>query len=223
MGKDNGKHKTGKTEQFPLKWKNDFRVGSPQRVFRSVKDSVEDLGYAIAEMAGLDEMGSLRLKESPISDTATFKGEIRGERQLSSGRHKGYFVTGLVLAILGVVITGSAVAGENILVGIAGVVSLILGVVFAAISSRVSKAFLLTTIEGEAYKATAKMTKHAQEMDVVADVRLTIQARIGVFRGGTEVGETPQDADVETIRSDFEATCEKVEAVLPRFLARPSE
>lgn len=206
-----------KAEHFPLKWKKDFRVGSPQRVFRAVMDSVEDLGYAVMEVRGLDEeMGGLLLKESPISDTATFKGEVRGERVLSKGRHKGCVATGIVLMMLGALLVLIFVVDGNILLGAGAVVLLILGVVFLAIASRVSKAFLLATVEGEAYKATAKMAEHGQELDVVADVRLSIQGRIGVFRGGTEMGhEALQDQDLKTIEADFAEMCEKVEAVLP--------
>ena len=99
--------KREKVEYFPHKWKKDFRVGSPQRVFRAVQDSIEDLGYDIpsGRVSGVDEQtGGILLKESPISDTATFKGQVCGEGGLSASRHRGYFVTGIVLAILGVVL-----------------------------------------------------------------------------------------------------------------------
>ena len=215
MAGDRNKQK-GKAERFPLKWKRDFRVGSPQRVFRAVRDSVEDLGYTVAEVKGLDEeMGSLHLKESPISDTAMFRGEVRSERVLSTGRHKGYVTAGIVLIVLGIVVVFSGVATGNIALGVGAVVPVILGIVFLAIASRVSKAFLLATVEGEAYKATAKMAERGQELDVVADVRLTVQGRIGVFRGGTEMRETPQDLDLKTVEADFSRMCERVETVLP--------
>ena len=219
MAGDKNKQK-GKAEHFPLKWKRDFRIGSPQRVFRAVGDSVEDLGYTAAELKGLDEeTGGLCLKESPISDTATFRGEVRSEKVLSTGHDKGYITAGIVLVVLGVVLGFSCVATGNIALGAGAVVLLILGIVFLAVASRVSKAFLLATVEGEAYKATAKMAERGQELDVVADVRLTIQGRIGVFRGGTEMGqETPRDLDLKIVKADFSEMCERVEAVLPSFM-----
>ena len=224
MGKDEKKEKV---EYFPHKWKRDFRVGSPQRVFRSVQDSIEDLGYDIPAdgVSGVDEQtGGIELKGSPISDTATFRGQVRGERTLSALRHKGYLVTGIVLVILGMVLIASGVVGEQIVVAVVGIPLLILGLVFVAICGRVSKAFLSATVEGEAYKATAKMAEYAQELDVVADVRLTIQARIGIFRGGTEMKhESPEDVDAAALGNDFRELCDKVGAVLPKFMIRQSE
>ena len=213
----NKSKQTEKVEHFPLKWKRDFRVGSPQRVFRAVRDSIEDLGYAAVEVSGLDEeMGGLRLKKSPITDTATFKGEVRGEKVLSTGRHKGYVITGTVLTVLGAMLILIAVANREIPLGVGAIVPLILGIIFLSIASRVSKAFLLTTVEGEAYKATAKMAEHEQELDVVADVRLSVQGKVGIFRGGTEMGhEAIQDLDQKIIEMDFAEMCQKVEAVLP--------
>ena len=223
MGRDEKKEKV---EYFPHKWKKDFRVGSPQRVFRAVRDSIENLDYDIPSggVSGVDEeTGGILLKESPISDTATFKGQVRGERGLSASRHKGYFVTGVVLAILGVVLIASGVISEEIVVAVVGIPLLILGLVFVAISGRVSEAFLVATVEGEAYKATAKMAEYAQELDVVADVRLTVQARIGVFRGGTEMKESPDDVDAAALGNDFRELCDKVATVLPKFMIRQSE
>ncbi len=225
MGKDEKKEKV--EEYFPHKWRKDFRVGSPQRVFRAVQDSIEDLGYHVPSdgVSGVDEQtGGIQLKGSPISDTATFRGQVRSEKALSASRHKGYFMTGIVLSILGVVLIASGIMGGEIIVGVVGIPLLILGLVFIAISGRVSKAFVLATVEGEAYKATAKMAEYSQELDVVADVRLTIQARIGIFRGGTEIKEEkPEDADMATLGNDFRDLCDKVGGVLPKFTIRQSE
>ncbi len=209
---------TEKAEQFTFNWKKDSRVGSPQRVFRAVRDSVEDLGYDFVEVRGPDDeedTEELRLKKSPISDTATFKEKVRGEKVLSKGRHKGYLITGIVLTVLGAVLILVAVANGEI-AGVGGIVPLILGIIFLAISSRVSKAFLVATVEGEAYKAMAKMSEREQELDVVADVRLSVKGRIGIFRGGTEMGhETAPDLDQKIIEADFAEMCKKVEEVLP--------
>jgi len=109
-------------------------------------------------------------------------------------------------------------------VAVAGIPLLVVGLILIAICGRVSKAFLLATVEGEAYKATAKMAEYAQELDVVADVRLTIQARIGVFRGGTEMKhESPEDVDAAALGNDFRQLCDKVGTVLPKFMIRQSE
>lgn len=224
MGKGGKKEKVG---YFPLKWKKDFRVGSPQRVFRAVQDSIEDLEYHIPSdgVSGIDEQtDGIRLKESPISDTATFRGQVRAERRLSASRHKGYLITGIVLTILGMASIACGVIAEEIVVAVAGIPLLVVGLIFIAICGRVSKAFLLATVEGEAYKATAKMAEYAQELDVVADVRLTIQARIGVFRGGTEMKhESPEDVDAVALGNDFRQLCDKVGTVLPKFMIRQSE
>lgn len=213
---------TEKAEHFTFNWKKDSRVGSPQRVFRVVRDSVEDLGYAVAEVTGLDDdTGGLSLKGSPISETATFKGEVRGEKVLSSRRHKGYLITGIVLTVLGAALILVAVANGEIPLAIGAVIPLILGIIFLAISSRVSKAFLVATVEGEAYKAMAKMAEREQELDVVADVRLSVKGRIGIFRGGTEMGhEMAQNQDQKIIEADFAEMCKKVEEVLPASVTK---
>ena len=119
-----------------------------------------------------------------------------------------------------VVLIASGVISEEIVVAVVGIPLLILGLVFVAISGRVSEAFLVATVEGEAYKATAKMAEYAQELDVVADVRLTVQARIGVFREGTEMKESPDDVDTAALGNDFRELCDKVVTVLPKFMIR---
>ena len=109
-----------------------------------MQDSIEELGYDILSggVSGVDEQtGGILLNESPISDTATFKGQVRGERGLSASRHRGYFITGIVLAILGMVLLVSVVISQEIVVAVVDTPLLILGLVFVAISGRVSKAF----------------------------------------------------------------------------------
>jgi len=221
----NKSKQTEEEEHFPWNWKKDFRIGSPQRVFRAVRDIIEDLGYANPKVSGLldKDTGGLYLKGSAISDTATFKGQVRGEREVSRGRHKGYMSAGIILVVLGVGLALIGVANEEIPLGAGAVVPLILGIIFLAIASRVSKAIMLAKVEGEAYKATAKMTEREQELDVVADVRLSVHGKVGIFRGGTEMKhETAQDRDQKIIETDFAEMCKKVEAVLPAGVMKAS-
>lgn len=230
MGKDEEKEKAA---YFQHKWKKDFRVGSPQRVFRSVQDSIEDLGYKTPNdaISGTDEeTGGIKLKQSPISDTATFRGHVRGERTLSTQRHKGYFwaaIAMLVLFVLGVVGATEAMMATGIIdavwLFVSAIVTMVMGYVFIRASMRDTKAFLLATVEGEAYKATAKMVEYAQELDVVADVRLTVQGRIGIFNRNKEVSKQPSKADAAKLEDDFMKLCDQVSAVLPKFMVRQPE
>lgn len=211
--------------QFPYVLKRDYRLGSPQRVFRGLQDSIEDMGYKVRKIRGCDkETEALELKPSPISDTATFLGVIDGERKLSNYRHMTYLYLGLILLAIGIALfavsavmgmRGAAVEGSEM--GIGGLFAII-GSVLLFMSPRTSWGVLQVRLEGEAYKAAAEPTERAQELDIVADVRLTVRGRLDIRRGGSKAHDKPRDIDQETFNSHFETLRQSIENILPSYM-----
>jgi hypothetical protein len=203
-------------QNYPLIHKWDFRTGSPHRVFRAIHDVAEELGYAMQITEPLE------LKGLPIADTATFKAEVKGETQISVRYSEGQAAGGILCIIVGVALFFAGWGADLVLL-FAGVGLCIFGIILVATAEEKRKRVLLVRMEGEAYKASAKIVDWAEATDIVADVRVVVSVSIVSFAGGAEIKEEKvKDADRRMLEEDFGKLLKRVETVLPSFIVRDS-
>lgn len=235
-------------ERESLKYKRNFRTKSPHRVFRAMKDVIDDLGYSLQDIT---EENKPKLKASPITDTATFEDwEIKGEKQIAARFNWMQAVLGIVCCIFALVIFFHVMPPVPELLSILWIVaaSFLVGVgiyLFATASTR-RKQLVEILMEGEAYKASATtqraqqtdkpsatVTQRAQqtdvvadavqETDVVADVNIAVTVYIASFARGREVREKIRPSDQPIIDQEFAQIEREIEPVLRSYMMRQGE
>lgn len=207
------------TQGYPLGHKWDFRTGSPHKVFRAIQDVVEELGYTII----LNE--PLELKPSPITDVATFKAEVKGEMQMTARCNWKQALVGIPCIIVAVLFTlqGWDEIAFDLVVGLIllfiGFGLFILGIALVATAWEKRKRMLQVKMEGEVYRASARVVEWAETVDVVADTRVVVSASIASLAGGTEIkAKKVKDADRRILEEDFGKLMRRIEVILPSFV-----
>lgn len=108
--------------------------------------------------------------------------------------------------------------GDPLVTWVATLVLGVLGVAIFATASGVRKRVFVTSMRGEAYKASADMVGRAQVTDIVADVRLIVEASMNTLAGGVIVEEKIKDSDRQILEEEFAQLQKRIEAVLPSFM-----
>ncbi len=203
-------------DQRPLLKHNwDFRCGSPRKVFRAVRDALEDLQYHI------EPVEPPELRQSPISDTAEFEVTVIGQNRRTFYRPINA-VIGIILVLIGVgAFIGSLSfdkGNDNITAVVVGVISLVIGIIVLVKGSGVRWRVLKVKLEGEAYKAKAAPSDKAEFADMVADVRVTADGGISQNKSGTHIQAKVLDQDDwKVLEYDFTLLRRNIEAALPSF------
>ena len=228
MKSEEVKTKKLNTQKYSLRHKWDFRTGSPHRVFRAIYDVFEELGYVIQSQSSK----SLELKPLPITDTATFEAEIKGEKTMS-GRYYWWLALlgGLFIFVGSLFIFEAFIFGARLL-GVGGIFLLFLGIILVGSAREKCKQILLVKIEGEAYKVKAdvKAIEAAETTDVIADTRIVASISVIQYVGDSVEGlEEMMDeeeivklkgADKKILEEDFDKLRRKIEAILPSFMKK---
>ena len=152
------------TERFTARW--DIRTGSPRKMWRTLHDLLDDLGFAHV----YDE---LKLEGSPIEGTATFSDYLIGYRE------------GKETASLGLL---------RVLFGVLLCLTLLLapfGVRLIRSRTREVRTWATVSMEGEVYRirgANVSSARAAEVLDVVADARV----RLDIDGAGPEMEDHEQ-------------------------------
>ena len=193
-----------------LKYKRDFRTGSPHRVFRAVQDVTEDLGY------DTEVSEPLELKPSPITDTATFKAEILGDKPMPIRYNWNQGIPGILCIVMSIILFLNA-GSATIAIGI---ILIVIGIALLVTALRRRKQMLIIEMEGEAYKAASRPVEWAQTIDMVADVRITVAAVVTSVKDEPQIVKDIANPDMEILQHDFTELQTRIENVLPSFMVR---
>lgn len=199
-----------KDRSATLKYKRDFRTGSPQRVFRSIQDVTEDLGY------DTEVSEALELKPSPITDTATFKAEVLGDKPMPIRYNWNQGIPGILCILVSIVLFVNASAPTIAI----GIILIVAGIALLTTALKRRKQMLIVEMEGEAYKAAARPVEWAQTIDMVADVRITVTAMMTSVKDEPQIVRDITDSETEILKHDFTELQTRIESVLPSFMIR---
>ena len=230
-------------EKFPFKRKWDITIGSPQKLFRTLKDVVEELGYNI-EITSPPEP-----KPGAVPDTATFNAEIVGQKQIKVKKINN-LIGGIILSLVSIFSLTDGIIGhketytytyetgllfkkkhvvtktrtvhrkKEILEIILGSILLISGAGFLATSSETRRRLIAVNVEGESYKASLGKDKSESQIDrigIISEARLLVGAGVTTSNIGLQMKWLDDPKEQEIIKQDFELIQEKFDNLLPTF------
>ena len=187
-------------ESFPFKVKRDLRVASPQPLFRSITDLLEERSFRLVQSEPPE------LVPGALPGTASFKAYLVGIQDFTANGAQ-YLRAGLFLAI-GLVVIGAfstlmvvSAAIDNFLLLLGVLAGVILGGLgigqIRELRQRV-RHLVEVRLEGESYQAGASTAGRStpwsegegarvERVGIVSDVRVTLSAGVGVAKGDSEV------------------------------------
>jgi hypothetical protein len=192
------------------KYKRDFRTGSPHRVFRATQDVTEDLGY------DTEVSEPLELKPSPITDTATFRAEVLGDKPMPTRYNWNQGIPGILCIVVSIILFSNASTTTTVI----GIILIAIGIALLATAIRRRKQLLIIEMEGEAYKAASRPVEWAQTIDMVADVRITVTAMVTSLKDESQIVKDITKPEMEILQHDFTELQTRIENILPSFMVR---
>ncbi len=178
---------------FQCRW-DDIRVASPRKLYRALDNFLTDHGYE-------HKYEPLKLEDSPIEGTATFRDSLEGKRDIKRRRRWGLLIAGILLCLL--------------------IVFIPIGIKLIKKSGGILRTKIVIKVEGEAYRARgaeAEAGHEAEVLDVAADARVTLKADSGKANDKDPyaiVEKTKNKKEIEALRIQFEDLEKRLGQLLP--------
>lgn len=199
----------------------DLETNHPNKLFRDITDLFDELeserGY------GSRIIEEPKLKETPLSDIANFKGQIEVTKTFSS-YHKGRIIGGIIVAAIGAILTGITQMDLNRFVNLnfdssiiffVGIGLIIIGAIMALIQAK-TKLNIGAYLTGESYKYKGHQqtmgteSEKRERLDVVSDVRITV-------KGYPSKNSYFKPEFKEILNDDLDFIFSKVKKIVPKY------
>jgi hypothetical protein len=210
-------------QNFPLIAKHDLRVASPQPLFRSMADLLENGEFQLVQIEKPE------LIPGALPGTASFQAYLLGIHDFAP-KNTRYVLPGLLMALgISIILGIATIVGREVnFDGFLLILTLGLGLIMTGLGvnkirnvGRRIRHLIDIRFEGESYKAEASTSTQnisptygantrLERVGVITDVRITLSAGIGIAAGETSVSKwipASKNELIITTSSGIDATC----------------
>ncbi len=193
-------------QEYPLKYKWDFRTDSFEKVFTAVSGAIEDTGYRM-------KRNPRNLKPETLSDSDSFTTDIAGYKRIAYVRGRRTATAALTIAIA-VALFAIAIPGN---IGTGDIVWIVIGIILSVLGGIALDASILR------YKLSLNANLHGEPRVNTSDSQTQMNnAHLTIICDavGKRINWVEDSNEQRTLKEDFTELYKRVDSVLNSFASR---